>query len=80
MSNPHAEETTIEPRTKKNGESQNLAKFGEVAKTFSTTNGSHDGLVASQNDGVRVNWGLSEHEGTRHSLGSPGHDGYKLPR
>ena len=55
MTNLHTEENTIKPRTKKNGESQNLAKSGEGAETFSIENGLHDGLVASQNNNVRVN-------------------------
>ena len=57
-----------------------MSKFEEVAKKLLTTNGSHDGLIASQNNGVWVFRGLSEHEGVRHSLGSPGHKGYKLSR
>ena len=51
-----------------------MAKFGEVAKTLPTTNG----LIASQNNGNREYGDLSEHKGARHSLGSPGHMGYKL--
>ena len=57
-----------------------MAKFGEVAKKLLTTNGSHDSLIDSQNDGIWVFRGLSEHEGVRHSLGSPGHEEYKLSR
>ena len=57
-----------------------MAKFGKVAKKLPTTNGSHDGLIASQNDDAWVFRGLSEHEGVRHSLGSLGHEGYKLSR
>ena len=55
-----------------------MAKFGEVAKKLPITNGSHDGLIASQNNGVWVFKGLIENKGVRHSLGSPGHEGYKL--
>ena len=43
-------------------------------------NGSQDGLIASQNDGTGIDREMREHEGVRHSLGSPEQDGYKLAK